>query len=93
MNSEKYLQMHYHYLLFFFYLFKFRKFCNLLIFKTSPPTPLQRGNEIVYDFQGVIERIFSRLIDNFYLFQRIYSPSRRGQGGGFLCNMLIINQL
>ena len=92
MNNEKYLQMHYHYLLFFFYLFKFRKFCNLLIFKTSP-YPLQRGNEIVYDFQGVIERIFSRLIDNFYLFQRIYSPSRRGQGGGFLCNMLIINQL
>ena len=92
MNSEKYLQMHYHYLLFFFYLFKFRKFCNLLIFETSP-YPLQRGNEIVYDFQGVIERIFSRLIDNFYLFQRIYSPSRRGQGGGFLYNMLIINQL
>ena len=36
MNSEKHLQMYYHYLLFVFYLFKFRKFCNLLIFKTSP---------------------------------------------------------
>ena len=50
--------------------FKFRKFCNLLIFKTSP-YPLQRGNEIVYDSQEVRERTFSRLIDNFCLFQRI----------------------
>ena len=43
MNSEKYLQMHYHYLLFFFYLFKFRKFCNLLALKTSPLPPLKGG--------------------------------------------------
>ena len=51
---------------------------ELIDIQNLPPTPLQRGNEIVYDSQGVIERTFSRLIDNFYLFQRIYSPSRRG---------------
>jgi len=34
-----------------------------------------RGNEIVYDSQGVKERTFSRLIDNFYLFQRIFTYS------------------
>ena len=46
---------------------------NLTFFKTSPLPPSKRRNEIVYDSQGVRERTFSRLIDNFYLFQRIYS--------------------
>ena len=44
-------------------------------FQNLPPTPLQKGNEIVYDFQEVRERTFSRLIDNFYLFQPLAGAS------------------
>jgi len=60
--------------------FKFRKFCNLLIFKKPPPTPSKGGNEIVYDSQGVRERIFSRLIDNFYFFNGFIPPLGGGKG-------------
>ena len=48
---------------------------NLTLFKTSPLPPSKRGNEIVYDSQGVRERTFSRLIDNFYLFQPLAGAS------------------
>ena len=50
---------------------------NLTFFRTSPLPPSKRGNEIVYDSQGVIERKFYVLTNSFCLFNALIPPCWR----------------
>ncbi|MFC2611223.1 MAG: hypothetical protein ACFNYA_06970, partial [Capnocytophaga granulosa] len=49
-----------------------------------PPTPLQRGNEIVYDSQEVRERTFFQIDRQFLSFSTNLFPLSEGVRGRFI---------